>query len=180
MAVSISRPGKSPGAKRGARERASAIKWVFPGTQQTSKENMATFSLSRWKTGASQDENVFLENTMKRPMICIHREQRETFPVVIGTPAKKGQPSLLAQYVNNCDRTGKTEDPWELPLMTTTTITKTFVHRYTGAPNKPQCQQTQALPHINTKNHGAVTDVLSLKVRDKLTDVSKHILSNEH
>ena len=90
---------------------------------------------------------------------------------MIGTPAKKGQPSLLAQYVNNCDRerlsalarkslgpvclcdrgghhgvlvwyhgdpmgwtryeqlarhvdvncTGKTEDPWELPLMTNTT-----------------------------------------------------------
>ena len=86
----------------------------------------------------------------------------------------------LARHVDvNC--TGKTEDPRELPLMTTTTTIKTSMHRYTGASNIPQCQQIKALPYINA-NHRAVTDALSLKVKltdgltseGQLNDASKH------
>ena len=51
MAVSISRPGRSLAANRGARKRASAIRCVFPGVHFTWKLYIATFSHMRCSLG---------------------------------------------------------------------------------------------------------------------------------
>ena len=59
MAVSISRSGCSWWENSGARDRASAMKWVFPGTQLTSKEYLATFSRMRCNLGLARANKSF-------------------------------------------------------------------------------------------------------------------------
>ena len=51
MAVSISSPGRSLASNKGARERASAMRCVFPGVHLTLKLNKATFSHIRCSLG---------------------------------------------------------------------------------------------------------------------------------
>ena len=75
-AVSTSRSGCSSGLKRGARERASTIKWVLPGTQVMVKLKAGQLLTHSLQARVWQVEYSLLEDSIKRTMIGDNREVR--------------------------------------------------------------------------------------------------------